>query len=50
MRDGLFINAELARLGYAQPLAIAPDVRFADRFAQLARQARAEGRGLWSTC
>ena len=50
VRDGLFVNAELARLGYAQPLAIAPDVRFADRFAQLARQARAEGRGLWSAC
>ncbi len=49
-RDGLFVNAELARLGYAQPLSIPPDVRFADRFAGLARQAREHGRGLWSAC
>ncbi len=50
VRDGLFVNAELARLGYAQPLSIPPDVRFADRFAALAREARAQGRGLWSAC
>jgi micrococcal nuclease len=49
-RDGLFVNAELARLGYAQPLAIAPDVRHAARFAALAREARRSGRGLWSAC
>ena len=50
VRDGLFVNAELARLGYAQPLSIAPDVRHAARFAALARQAREDGRGLWSAC
>ncbi|CAA9532330.1 MAG: hypothetical protein AVDCRST_MAG67-4395 [uncultured Solirubrobacteraceae bacterium] len=50
VRDGLFVNAELARLGFAQPLTIAPDVRFADRFADLARRAREHGRGLWSAC
>ena len=50
VRDGLFVNAELARLGYAQPLSIAPDVRFADRFADLARRAREQGRGLWAAC
>jgi micrococcal nuclease len=50
VRDELFVNAELARLGYAQPLSIAPDVRYADRFAQLAREARQAGRGLWSDC
>jgi micrococcal nuclease len=49
-RDGLFVNAELARLGYAQPLSIPPDVRFAGRFAALAREAREEGRGLWAAC
>ncbi len=49
-RDDLFVNAELARLGYAQPLAIAPNVRYADRFAALAREAREAGRGLWSAC
>jgi micrococcal nuclease len=50
VRDGLFVNAELARLGYAQPLSIPPDVRYADRFAELARDAREQGRGLWSAC
>lgn len=50
VRDDLFVNAELARLGYAQPLTIAPDVRYAERFAALAREAREQGRGLWSAC
>jgi micrococcal nuclease len=50
VRDGLFVNAELVRLGYAQPLTIAPDVRHAARFAALARQAREQERGLWSMC
>ncbi len=50
IRDGLFVNAELARRGYAQPLPIAPDVRHAGRFANLARDARRQGRGLWSAC
>jgi micrococcal nuclease len=50
VRDGLFVNAELARLGYAQPLSIPPDVRHAERFADLARQAREQGRGLWGAC
>jgi micrococcal nuclease len=49
-RDALFINAELARLGYAQALTIAPNARYADRFAALARAAREDGRGLWSAC
>jgi len=50
VRDRLFVNAELARRGYARPLPIAPDLRHADRFAELARDARRQGRGLWSAC
>ncbi len=49
-RDGLFVNAELARRGYARPLTIPPDVRHAALFATLAREAREAGRGLWSAC
>jgi micrococcal nuclease len=49
-RDGLFVNAELARAGYARTLTIAPDVRYAARFAALVRAAREAGRGLWSAC
>jgi micrococcal nuclease len=48
--DGLLVNEALVRGGYATTLAIAPNVRFADRFAALARQARDAGRGLWSAC
>ena len=46
----LLVNAELLRKGYAQPLTVPPNVRFADRFKRLARDARREGRGLWASC
>ena len=48
--DGLFVNAELVRRGYATPLRITPNVRHAGRFAALALEARAARRGLWRTC
>jgi micrococcal nuclease len=48
--DDLFVNAELVRGGYATPLSIPPNVRFADRFRDLARGARRAGRGLWRAC
>jgi micrococcal nuclease len=48
--DGLFVNAELVRQGYAQVLTIAPDVRHSARFEALAREARRRGRGLWAAC
>lgn len=46
----VFVNAELLRKGYAQPLTVPPNVRFADRFKHLARDARREGSGLWASC
>ena len=48
--DGLFVNATLVRGGYARTLTIPPNVRYAARFAALARQARRSRRGLWSAC
>jgi micrococcal nuclease len=48
--DGLFINEALVRGGFARTLTIPPNVRYARRFAALARQARRAGRGLWSAC
>jgi micrococcal nuclease len=48
--DGLFVNAELVRRGYASAATFPPNVRHADRFARLAREAREAGRGLWSAC
>jgi micrococcal nuclease len=46
----LFVNAELVRRGYAKPLTIPPNVAHAAQFRRLARQARRDGRGLWSAC
>jgi micrococcal nuclease len=48
--DGRFVNAELVRGGFAQPLTIPPNVAHADEFAALARAARRQGRGLWGAC
>src|SRR5215217_114304 len=49
-RDGLFVNAELVRRGYAQPLTVPPNVAHAGEFRRLAAAARRAGRGLWSAC
>lgn len=48
--DGEFVNAALVRDGYARPLTVPPNVRYADRFARLAREARQAERGLWRAC
>ena len=48
--DGRFVNAELVRGGFAQPLTIPPNVAHAGEFAALARAARRQGRGLWGAC
>lgn len=48
--DGLFVNEELVRQGYATPATFPPNVRFRDEIARLAREARAAGTGLWNAC
>ena len=48
--DGLFVNEELVRRGYARPLTIPPDVRFSALFGRLADEARRAERGLWAAC
>ncbi|MEW5933446.1 MAG: stalk domain-containing protein [Bacillota bacterium] len=40
-------NAELLLEGYAHVMTVPPDVRYADLFVWLAREAREAGRGLW---
>ncbi len=45
---GIFVNAELVRLGYATASTYPPDVRYSDLFAQLATEAKEAGRGLWA--
>jgi micrococcal nuclease len=48
--DGLFVNAELVRQGYANVLTIPPNVAHTDEFVALAREARIGNKGLWSAC
>jgi micrococcal nuclease len=50
--DGRSFNELLVDEGFAVPLTIAPNVRYAGRFRALARRARDERAGLWSraTC
>jgi micrococcal nuclease len=46
--DGRFLNLLLVRRGYAQPLTIPPNDRFAERFVAAGRRARARQVGLWA--
>lgn len=48
--DGLFVNAELLRQGYAQLLTIPPNIAHTDEFTAIARQAREGSQGLWAAC
>jgi micrococcal nuclease len=43
----LFINAHLVAEGFAQASTYPPDVKYADYFLKLQRQAREQGKGLW---
>lgn len=47
---GVFVNGELVRRGFAQPLTIPPNIAHADELANLADEARRADRGLWSSC
>jgi micrococcal nuclease len=48
--DGLFVNLELLRGGYAEVLTIAPNTTHTGELTAAAAEARREGRGLWSAC
>ncbi|MEO6651063.1 MAG: thermonuclease family protein [Ilumatobacteraceae bacterium] len=48
--DGIFVNYEIVRQGYARPLTIPPNVIFSDRMVDAARDAEADDVGLWSAC
>ena len=49
-RDGIFVNYEIVRHGYARPLSIAPNTAFHDLIVQAARDAEHDDAGLWSAC
>jgi micrococcal nuclease len=46
-KDGEMLNARMVADGYAYPLTIAPNVRYADSFVSLFQEAREKGKGLW---
>ena len=48
--DSIFVNYEVMRHGFAQPLSIAPDDAFAELFADAARNAEADNVGIWAAC
>ena len=47
LNDGTFVNEKIIREGYAYPLTVPPNVRYADRFKQWFDEARQNRRGLW---
>jgi micrococcal nuclease len=48
--DGLFVNEELVRRGFAVPLRIEPNVTYSRAFVAAAQAAEAEDLGLWVAC
>lgn len=48
--DGLFVNGELVRLGYAYSSWYPPDTKYQMLLTDLERTAREDGRGLWAAC
>jgi endonuclease YncB( thermonuclease family) len=48
--DGLLVNEELLRQGFARPLTIEPNHVFAERYVAATVAAEADGLGLWSAC
>ena len=48
--DGLFVNLDLARQGYADVLSIPPNIAHAEDFRAAVAAARAADVGLWGAC
>ncbi len=48
LKDGTFVNAEIVKQGYASLMTIPPNVKYADLFLNLYRQASENRRGIWS--
>jgi micrococcal nuclease len=47
LEDEIMVNSLLVAAGYAQVSTFPPDVKYADTFLELEREARQDGRGLW---
>ena len=49
LEDGTFVNAKIMQEGFAQVMTVAPNVKYADLFIRLQKEAREANRGLWKT-
>jgi endonuclease YncB( thermonuclease family) len=47
LKDGTFVNAKIVQEGYASLMTIPPNVKYAELFLKLYRQARDNRQGLW---
>lgn len=47
LQDGTFVNAEIMKQGFASVMTYPPNVKYADLFKDLYREARENNRGLW---
>ncbi len=47
LKDGTFVNAEIVKFGFASLMTIPPNVKYADLFKALFKEARENNRGLW---
>lgn len=47
LKDGKFVNAEIVKAGYASLMTYPPNVKYADLFLKLYREARENKHGLW---
>ena len=45
--DGVFVNGELVRLGYARAVAYSPDTKYESLLSQLEKEAKAAKLGIW---
>jgi endonuclease YncB( thermonuclease family) len=48
LEDGTFVNGEIMKAGYAQAMTVPPNVKYADLFVELEKEAREQKRGLWA--
>lgn len=47
LEDGTFVNARIIEEGYAQVMTIPPNVKYAELFAKMQKEARQNRKGLW---
>ena len=47
LEDGTFVNSRIIEEGYAQVMTITPNVKYAQIFLKLEREARQKKKGLW---